>query len=101
MEENEIQDLKLRINQFVWENGPPAMTLEEAEKAACAMLEAMVPVSVEQAANLLNDREDLEQIIREAYMKLSSVCNERTAAPEIVRVCDDRAKDILSRGLSR
>lgn len=54
MDENEITDLKLRINQFIWQNAPSAMTLEEAEKASVALLEAMVPGSTDSRDVLLN-----------------------------------------------
>lgn len=47
MDEDQITELKLRINQFIWENGPSAMTLGEAEKAAVALLEALEPGSME------------------------------------------------------
>jgi len=45
MDDNQIQELKLKINQFIWENAPPAMTIEEAEKASIDLLEAMYPNS--------------------------------------------------------
>ena len=54
MDENEITELKLRINHFIWENAPAAMTLEEAEKAAVALLESMVPGSTDSRDVLLN-----------------------------------------------
>ena len=43
MNADEINELKVKINQFIWENAPGEMTLEEAEKAAVALLSAMVP----------------------------------------------------------
>lgn len=45
MSEDEIVDLKRRINEFIWQNAPAEMTLEEAERAAVALLEAMKPGS--------------------------------------------------------
>ena len=43
MDEHAVNDLKIRINQFIWQNAPGEMTLEEAERAAIALLSAMVP----------------------------------------------------------
>lgn len=43
MDEDKISELKIKINQFIWENAPSEMTLEDAEKAARALLEAMHP----------------------------------------------------------
>lgn len=43
MDEHEITELKIKINQFIWEHAPGEMMLEEAEKASIALLEAMVP----------------------------------------------------------
>ena len=41
MEEDLITELKLKINQFIWENGPNEMTLKQAEVAAVEILRAM------------------------------------------------------------
>lgn len=46
MDEEKIVELKRQINEFIWQHGPPDMTLERAEKAACDLLEAMIPGSV-------------------------------------------------------
>lgn len=46
MSEDQVTELKLKINQFIWENGPAEMTLEAAEAAAVALIEAMVPGAV-------------------------------------------------------
>ena len=43
MDEDKICELKIKINQFIWENAPPEMTMEDAEKAARNLLEAMHP----------------------------------------------------------
>jgi hypothetical protein len=45
--------------------------------------------------------ERLESIIDRAYQKLSCVVIEREAAPEIVRICDNKAMGILSEGLKK
>jgi len=45
MEEQEVTELKLRINNFIWANAPGEMTIKEADNAACKLLEAMVPGS--------------------------------------------------------
>ena len=38
MRRDEITELKMAINQFIWSNGPPDMTLEDADKVACEFL---------------------------------------------------------------
>jgi len=42
MQDDEITELKIRINSFIFENGPGTMTLEQAERAACILLEAFL-----------------------------------------------------------
>ena len=42
MQDDEITDLKIRINNFIFENGPDTMTLKQAEHAACVLLEAFL-----------------------------------------------------------
>lgn len=46
MEEDQICELKKKINEFIWQNAPNSMTLEQAEKAAVTLLVAMVPDAV-------------------------------------------------------
>lgn len=46
MNEEFIEELKVKINQFIWENARPDMTIEQAEVAACLLLESMYPGSI-------------------------------------------------------
>jgi hypothetical protein len=40
--DDQITDLKLKIYNFIFEHGPDAMTLKQAEHAACVLLEAFL-----------------------------------------------------------
>ena len=42
MDDYKITSLKREINNFIFENGPDAMTLSQAEHAACVLLEAFL-----------------------------------------------------------
>ena len=42
MNDDQITDLKLKIYNFIFEHGPDAMTLKQAEHAACVLLEAFL-----------------------------------------------------------
>ena len=53
MEEDQICELKKKINEFIWQNAPNSMTLEQAEKAAIALLVAMVPDAVPNSGETL------------------------------------------------
>ncbi|QDU03108.1 hypothetical protein V6x_28200 [Gimesia chilikensis] len=44
MDENELEILKEKINQFIWQNAPGWMTLADAEKAAVQLLGWMQPL---------------------------------------------------------
>lgn len=46
MDEDKIVELKCKANEFIWQHGRPEMTLQDAEAAACALLEAMYPGSI-------------------------------------------------------
>ena len=46
MNEDCITAIKIKINEFIWQNARPDMTLEEAEIAACDLLESMYPGSI-------------------------------------------------------
>lgn len=46
MDEEKIVEVKRKANEFIWQNGRPEMTLEDAEAAACALLEAMYPGAI-------------------------------------------------------
>ena len=41
MDNDAETDLKLKINQFIWENGPDDMTLQRAEVVATWILSAL------------------------------------------------------------
>lgn len=42
MNDDQITELKKNINAFIFEHGPGTMTLEQAERTACLMLEAFL-----------------------------------------------------------
>jgi len=42
MDDDKITSLKREINNFIHEHGPDAMTLKQAERAACILLEAFL-----------------------------------------------------------
>jgi hypothetical protein len=42
MDDDKITALKQTINNFIHEHGPDAMTLKQAEHAACVLLEAFL-----------------------------------------------------------
>lgn len=46
MDEEKIVELKRKVNEFIWQNGRPEMTLEDAESAARGLLEAMYPGAI-------------------------------------------------------
>jgi len=46
MEEQEIIELKRKINEFIWQHGRSDMKLEDAESAACHLLESLYPGSI-------------------------------------------------------
>lgn len=45
MNDDQATELKIKINTFIWENGPADMTLAAAEKAAIALFDALKPNS--------------------------------------------------------
>lgn len=51
MDEDQICELKRKINEFIWQNSPGDMTLARAEQAAVALLSAMIPGSVPDAGD--------------------------------------------------
>lgn len=42
MNDDQITELKHQINAFIWGHAPAAMTLRQAENAACVLLEAFL-----------------------------------------------------------
>lgn len=66
MDEEQIVEVKRKINEFIWQNGRAEMTLAESEDLACAILESMYPGSIpdyDGHANAANREHRMDAVI--------------------------------------